>query len=179
MDRSALCRHSLRGARVLVVCSAQETAVQRICQDELSARLAAAGAHPMAGPPGKPESGAATAAADALGTARNAGAAAILAATIAPDKSFVRPGPRMGVGVGVAGGSGGHTSVGTSVGITLPVGAPGVDTAYAANFVLTDAASGEMMWTSKVTASASRDVQRQIGQLAKAGVQAARDAAMF
>jgi hypothetical protein len=83
------------------------------------------------------------------------------------------------VGVGVAGGSGGHTSVGTSVGISLPVGGPGVDTAYAANLVLTDVASGEMMWTSKVTAAASRDVQGQIGRLAKVGMEATREAGMF
>jgi hypothetical protein len=171
--------HSLRGARVLVVCSAQETAVQRICQDELSAQVAAVGATPVAGSAGRPGNGAATSAADALGAARDAGAAAILAATVAPEKSFVRPGPTMGVGVGVAGGSGGHTSVGTSVGISLPVGGPGVDTAYAANLVLTDVASGEMMWTSKVTARASRDVQGQIGQLAKVGMEAAREAGMF
>ncbi len=171
--------HSLRGARVLVVCSAEETAIQRICQDEMGAQLTAAGATPVAGPAGKPGSGAATSAADALGAARDAGAAAILAATIAPEKSFVRPGPTMGVGVGVIGGSGGGTAVGTSVGITLPVGGPGVDTAYAANLVLTDVASGEMMWTGKVTAPASRDVQGQVGQLAKVGMKAARGAGLF
>lgn len=174
---------SLRGAKVLVVCSAKETAVQRICQDELSAQVAASGATPVAGPEGESgQGGAASIAADVLAEARSAGAKAILAATVGPERSIVTPGPTMGVGVGGVSGSGGWgsgTSVGTSVGITFPVGGPGVDTAYAANLVLTDAASGDMMWTSKVTAPASRDVQGQIGRLAKVGIEAAREAGMF
>ena len=63
--------------------------------------------------------------------------------------------------------------------VSVPVGGAGVSTGYAANMVLTDVATGRVMWTSKVTAPASLDVNAQIGQLAKAGVEAAQKAGLF
>jgi hypothetical protein len=54
-----------------------------------------------------------------------------------------------------------------------------VNTAYGANLVLTDVATGKMMWTSKVITPASQNVNAQIGALAKVGVTAAQSAGLF
>jgi hypothetical protein len=174
--------HALRGAKVLVVCNARETAIQRVCQDQLSAQVAASGATPVPGPGSDNLTAGAAANSDAvLAAARSADAKAILVSTIAPDATVVSPGPTVGFGIGGFGGSGGWHSggVGGSVGVSVPVGGAGVSTAYAANMVLTDVASGRMMWTSKVRAPPSQDVGAQIGKLAKTGVDAARKAGLF
>ena len=175
--------HSLRGAKVLVVCNANETAIKRICEDQLSAQVAASGATPVTGPGSdNPTAGAAPITPELLAAARSAEAKAILTSTIAPDATIVNPGPTVGFGIGGFGGSGGWHGgggVGTSVGVSMPVGGGRVNTAYAANMVLTDVASGRMMWTSKVTAPASKDVGAQIGKLAKTGVDAAQKAGLF
>jgi hypothetical protein len=163
---------SLRGEKVLVVCNAAETSIERVCQDQLARQVAAAGGVPVTSP--EPE--AATAAADkALEAARNLGAKAVLVATVAPEGKTVNPGPRVGIGVG-GGFGGGYRTSGVGVGVTMPIGTSKTSTAYAADVVLTDAASGRLMWTAKVTAPASQDVNGQIGQLAKAGVEAVQKA---
>jgi hypothetical protein len=173
----------LRGAKVLVVCNANEASIKRICQDQLSAEVAASGATPVTGSGSdNPAAGAAPITPELLAAARSAEAKAILSSTIAPDATIINPGPTVGFGIGGFGGSGGWHSgggVGTSVGVSMPVGGGGVTTAYAASMVLTDVASGRMMWTSKVTAPASKDVGAQIGKLAKTGVEAAQKAGLF
>lgn len=175
--------HSLRGAKVLVVCNASETTMQRICQDQLSAQVLAAGATPVSEPASDhPAAGAAPISHELLAAARSAGAKAILSSALAPEATVVNPGPTVGIGVGGFGGSGGWHSgggVGGSVGVSVPVGAGRVNTAYGANMVLTEVASGRMMWTSKVTAPASQDVGAQIAELAKTGLDAARKAGLF
>ncbi len=174
--------HSLRGAKVFIVCNAKETAIKRTCEDQLAAQVAASGATPVTGPGSdNPTGGTAPITHEMLASARSAGAKAILSSTIAPEATVVNPGPTVGLGVGGFGGSGGWHSggVGGSVGIAVPVGAGQVNTSYAANLVLTDVASGQMMWTSKVTAPASQDVGAQIGELAKTGIAAAQKAGLF
>jgi hypothetical protein len=175
--------HPLRGAKVFIVCNAKETAIKRNCEDQLVTQVAASGATPVTGPGSdNPPGGTAPVTPEMLAAARSAGAKAILSSTIAPEATIVNPGPTVGLGVGGFGGSGGwHSggSVGGSVGVAVPVGAGQVSTSYAANLVLTDVASGRMMWTSKVTAPASQDVGAQIGELAKTGVAAAQKAGLF
>jgi hypothetical protein len=158
---------SLRGERVLVVCDANDTAVRRICQDQLAAQVAASGATPVTGPEtadltaGPPPANDKT-----LAAARSSGAKAILAATVGPDATVVR------------GGSGGGVS-GGGVGIGVPLGGGQVETAYGANMALTDVGTVRLMWSSKVTAPASRNVNEQLGEIAKVGVGAARTAGFF
>jgi hypothetical protein len=170
---------SLRGERVLVVCDANDTAVRRICQDELAAQVAAAGATPVSGPEtadltaGPPPANDRT-----LAAARRAGAKAILAATVAPDATVVSGGSGISFGVGGFGGSGGGVS-GGGVGIGMPIGGGQVETAYGANIGLTDVASVRLMWTSKVTAPPSRNINMQLGEIAKVGIGAARSAGFF
>jgi hypothetical protein len=164
---------SLRGDKILVVCNAAETSIKLTCQDRLAQQVAAAGAVPVT----HPEPDASTAAPDkTLEAARNAGAKAVLAATIAAEGTRVNSGPRVGVGVG-GGFGGGWNSSGVGVGVTLPVGGGSKpQAAYAADVVLNDAATGRLMWTAKVTAPASQDVNGQLGQLAKTAVEAVQKA---
>lgn len=174
--------HSLRGEKVLVVCDASEAAVKRLCQDQMTARLAASGAIPVsAAESDKLAGGASPISESTLAAARNAGAKAIWSATVAPDATVVTPGPTVGFGIGGFGASGGwsRSGVGGGVGVAVPVGNARVDTAYAANLVLTDVATGRMMWTSKVTTPASQDVAGQVGKLAQTGVEAAQKAGML
>jgi hypothetical protein len=174
---------SLRGERVLIVCSAEEAAIKRICQEELRTQVAASDATPVTDPAvDNLAAGQGPASEETLAAARSAGAKAVLAATVAPDAMIVNPGPTIGIGIGGFGGSGGWgsgTAVGGGVGVSMPVGGAGVNRAYGANLVLTDVATGRMMWTSKVTTRASQDVNAQIGALAKTGVAAAHSAGLF
>jgi hypothetical protein len=170
---------SLRGEKVLVVCDAPEVAMQRVCQDQIAAQLRAAGAVPVisanagltAGPPPTNDA--------TLAAARGAGAKAILGTTVGPEVTVVSPGPAISIGVGGYGGSGGRSVVGSGVGIGFPIGGGQTSTGYAANMVLTDTASVKLMWSSKVTAPASSNVNAQMGELARVGVDAARGAGFF
>ena len=167
--------HSLSGEKVLVVCDAAETAVRRICEEQMTARLSAAGT--IAVSSGLGAAGAKSTRDEMLAVARSAGAKAILASSLAPDSTVVNPGPTFGIGVGGFGGSRG--GVGAGVGVTVPVGSEQVSTAYGADMALTDVATGKLMWTGKVSTPASQDVTRQIGKLAEAGVAAAQKAGML
>ena len=168
---------SLRGTKVLVVCDASDVAIKRLCQDELARQVAAAGATPVPAPESVDSSASGGAASEKLvAAAREAGAKAVLAAKVAPDATVANPGPRIGIGVGGFGGSWGGGGIGTGVGVSVPVGGSSVNTAYGANVGLTDVDSGKLMWTSKVGAPASSDVNGQINRLAKAAVDAAHKA---
>ncbi len=163
---------SLRGAKVLVVCDAAEPVVKRICQDKLVGQVAAAGATPVIPPEGIP----AGPTDRTLAAARGAGATAVFGSTIAQEAAIVGAGPTMGFGIG--GGSGG---VGGGVGISFPFGGGGaqVDTGYAANVVVADAATGSLMWTSKITTNTWQSLDTQVTELARAAVEAAQKAGLF
>ena len=168
---------SLRGAKVLVVCDANDVSVQRICVDRLSSEVAAAGATPVSSPgltAGPPPANDKT-----LAAARAAGASAILAATLAPDATVVRPGPSIGVGLGGFGGSGGRTVTGGGVGIGVPIGGGTVDQAYAASAALTDVATVKLMWSSRVTTPASGNLNTQVASISTEVLAAARRAGFF
>lgn len=170
---------SLRGEKVLVVCDAPDVAMQRVCQDQIAAQLRLVGAMPVlsqnagltAGPPPTNDA--------TLVAARGAGAKAIFGATIGPDVTVVSGGPAISIGVGGWGGSGGGTVVGSGVGIGFPIGGGQASTGYAANMVLTDAATVKLMWSSKITSPASQNLNAQMGELARVGVEAARGAGFF
>jgi hypothetical protein len=174
---------SLRGAKVLVVCTASAAAIKRLCQDQLAAQVAAAAATPVALPDADhltTEGGQITD--NGFAAARRAGAKAILVSIITPDTTVVHPGPTVGFGLGGFRGTGGwHRSsgIGAGVGVSVPVGAERIQTAYAANMTLTDVDTGRLMWTSTVTTPASQDVTAQVNKLAKAGVEAAQQAGVL
>jgi len=172
--------HSLHGEKVLVVCDARETAIRRVCQDRMTARLAASGVVPVASPDAEKLAPETAGANDAvMATARSSGAKAVWRSTVAPDATVGTPGPTLGFGMGGFGGSGYGGGVGAGVGVGVPVGPDRVEIAYGANLVLTDIETGRVMWTSKVTTPASRDVNAQIDNLAQTGVEAAQKAGML
>jgi hypothetical protein len=171
---------SLRGARVLVACDAAEPVIRRICQDELSAQVQALGATPVQAPDAgsneaQPIEG------RMLSAARMAGAKAVFSASVSPDATIVNPGPVFGFGLGGFnfGGGGYGSGVGVGVDVAVPSGRAQTSTAYAANGVLTDVASGRMMWSAKATTPAQSNLNAQLAELAKAVAVAAQQAGLF
>jgi hypothetical protein len=174
---------SLRGATVLVVCDASDVVIERLCQDQLAAQVAAAAATPVTAPDANHlTAGGGPLPENVFAAARRAGAKAILVSTIVPDVTVVHPSPTIGFGLGGFRGAGGwHRSsgIGAGVGVSVPVGADRAQTAYAATMTLTDVDTGRLMWTSKVTTPASQDISTQVSKLAKAGVEAVQQAGLL
>jgi len=172
---------TLRGEKVLVICDAPDVVLRQVCQDQVAAQLQASGALPVISPDAGLTVGPPPANDRTLAAARAAGARAILGSTIGPDVTVVSPGSNIGIGVGVGGygGSGGGSVMGGTVGIGFPIGGGQAMTGYAANLVLTDVATVRMMWTGKVTTPASQNLNVQMGELARVGVEAARAAGFF
>jgi hypothetical protein len=168
---------SLRGAKVLVVCDAAEAVVRHLCQDKLAAYVGAIGATVVT----VPEELSAGPSDRTLAAARKAGATAVFGSTIAREAGPMGTGPQVGFGVGGIGGGGGGGISGGGVGISFPIGGGGaqLDPGYAADMLITDVASGRLMWTSKVTTSSWRDLDTQIGDLVRAGVEAAQKAGVL
>jgi hypothetical protein len=166
---------SLSGERVLVLCDAASTAIKRNCLERLSSEMAAAGARPAVAAETAGYGTAPLPVAERMVAARDAGASAILTATVTPEATYARGGPDVSFGVGGWSGSRGSVS-GAGVGIGVPVGGGQVDTAYAADFALTDVASGRLMWSGRVTVPASANAGSQIKELVRAGVESARSA---
>jgi hypothetical protein len=167
---------SLRGARVLVVCDAGDPAMQRICQDEVSAQVNALGATPVQAPDAG-MNGRQAAPGQLMSAARVAGARAVFSTSVSPDTSVVSPGPAVSFGLG---GFSWGSGVGGGVGVTVPTtGGAHVQTGYAANGVLTDVDSGRMMWSARATTPAQSNLNAQMAELAKAVVGAAQQAGLF
>jgi hypothetical protein len=167
---------SLRGARIYVVCEAPDEALSRQCQDRLAAEAVALGATAV------PAAGREAAAPGRAGTpdaylagAREARTRAVLMASVGPAAQTVRPGPSIGVGIGGFGGG----RVGGGLGISLPIGGSSVSTSYGANTLLTDVASGQLMWTANTSAPSSSDAASQVGDLLKAAMAGAQKAGFF
>lgn len=166
----------LRGARVLVVCEAQDQVLRRVCSDQVSAQVLAAGAVPVQAPdlgdgaapsaPGGP--------APYLAAARAAHAKAVLVTAVAPNSTVAKPGFTLGVGLGGFGGN-----VGGGVGVSMPMGGTKVETGYAANVSVTDVASGRLMWTARASEAASADVNAQVAALSKKVVAGAVKTGLF
>jgi hypothetical protein len=171
---------SLRGGTALVVCNAQAPAIQRICQDQIAARMLMSGIRPVMATEADLITAQGEQIADKIfAAARRAGAHAIWAAIIAPDGTVVSPGPTIGFGIGGFGTSGGwyrSSGVGGGIGVGLPVGGEQVNTAYAADMTLTDVETERLMWSSRITTPASQDITEQVTQLVEVGVKSAQQA---
>lgn len=166
---------SLAGERILVLCDAGSTAVQRTCQDRLVSEVAAAGGKPVPAPSAPGYDARPLPADQRIGAAREADATALLTTVLTPIDVYAQTGPDVSFGVGGWSGSRGSVS-GAGVGIGVPVGGGRTDTAYAADFALTDVKTGQLMWTSRVTVPASASAGPQLEKLTRAGVDAARGA---
>jgi hypothetical protein len=167
---------ALRGMPVLVACEAQEPTLQRICEDQVSAQLAAQGATPTRNYQ--------VAAVPATGTdpyqtaAKKVGARAIVRTTLIAGVPVATTGPQVGIGVG--GSSGGYSgSTGGFGGISFPVGGTRVGSAYSGDTAVIDPANGAVMWSGRATSSTSQDMAGQVTELARVTVDAIRQAGFF
>ncbi len=171
---------SLRGAKVWVVCEANDLTLQRVCADRSASKLAALGALPLVAPDGgDAASGPASDGEALLQAARGAGAVALLRMTIAPEVAVATPGPSIGIGIGGVGGSyrGGG---GIGFGVSAPLGGAGsVETGYGANASLADVASGRLMWSARASAPPSTDLNQQLTTLVNLLLDSARRAGLF
>jgi hypothetical protein len=166
---------ALRGARVLVVCESQDQVLRRVCLDQVSAQVIAAGAVPVAAPdvgdvPATPPGGPAP----YLAAARAANTRAVLVTAVAQNSTVAKPGFTLGFGLGGFGGG-----VGGGVGVSAPIGGAKVEAGYAANASVTDVASGRLMWTARASESPSGDVNAQVTALAAKVVAGATKAGLF
>lgn len=173
---------SLQGARILVACEAVDTAVKRICEDQMAAAVVAHGGTAVVAPqltppaPGQPVPDA-----QYLAPAREAGARAVLATTVSAWAGAQGGGgPAFSIGLGSFGFGGGH--VGGGVGVAVPIGGYGGErrsTAYSASSRIVDVAAGAVVWTARASAPASDEIQGPMSGLAQAILQGADDAGVF
>ena len=165
----------LRGAKVMVVCEAQDVAIQRLCQDQVVAGLAQRGALPVA----LPENinvPLAQAAIDpqVLQAARDAGAKAVFSVVVGVSAQAVSPGLSISLG-----GFGFGSNVGGGIGVSAPIGGAKVNSGYAANGRVTEVAGGRLLWTARATAPPSSNVTAQLTELSATVLAAADKAGMF
>lgn len=166
---------SLRGSRLYLVCEAPDEVLARTCQDRLAAEVVAYGATPVAAPARLSSPAGRVGTADAyLDGARGAGARAVLLTSVGPASRVVNSGSSVGFGLGGFGSG----RVGGGLGISLPIGGAQVSTTYGANTLLTDVASGRLMWTAN-TSAPSGDAPTQVGELVKAAMGGAQKAGFF
>lgn len=165
----------LRGARVMVVCEAQDVVVQRLCQDQVSAGLAQRGSRPVAVPENI-NVPIAQAAIDpqVLRAARDAGATAVFSVVVGVSAQTVSPGVSIGIG-----GFGFGGSSGVGIGVSAPLGGGKVSSGYSANGRVTDVASGRLLWTARATTPPSASVTAQLSELSATVLSAADKAGMF
>jgi hypothetical protein len=165
----------LRGATVLVNCDTGESVLKRICEDRLSADLAARGARPVVAPE-FPPIGMQPGAADLqyLPAAKQSGAKAIVSLSVGLSSQSVS----QGVQVGIGGFGFGRSSAG-GVGISAPIGGGQVRSGYSVNGRVTDVASGRLMWTARASTPPSSDVNAQLADLSKSVLDAAGAAGLF
>ncbi len=162
----------LRGARVLIVCEAQDLVLRNLCQDRLSSDVSSAGATPVAAPDaGAGAPGGLPVYANA---ARTAGASAVMVATLTQDSTVARSGMSIGVGLGGFGGGG----FGGGVGVSAPVGGTRTATGYASNGTIADA-TGRVMWTARASTAPSNDLNAQVADLTKSLVDGAKKSGLF
>jgi hypothetical protein len=171
---------SLHGARVMVACEAPDMVIRRICQDRMSAEIAARGGTPVSAPdlpnevPGQP-----LAAEQYLAAARSANAKAVLTHFVAEAGVAVNPPPSVSFGIGGFGFGGGGGAVGSGVGVTAPVGSAQANVGYAITSNLLDVSSGHPLLMAKASSPPSGDVNRQIDELTKVVFSAADNAKLF
>ena len=165
----------LRGARVMVVCEAQDLAIQRLCQDQVVAGLAQRGARPLLLPENinVPLAQAAIAP-QVLQAARDAGAKAVFSVVVGVSAQAVSPGMSISLG-----GFGFGSNVGGGIGISAPIGGGKVSSGYAANGRVTEVASARLLWTARATAPPSTNVTAQLSELSATVLVAADKAGMF
>ena len=166
----------LRGAKLLVLCEAQELVLKRICQGRVGADLQARGAL-VVYPPEDLQVPIAQAQLDPqiLAAARRAGAKAVYMVTVSVATQAVSSGVMLSIGGFGFGGGGG----GVGVGVSAPVGGGQVSSGYTASGNVTDVASGRLVWLARATAPPSSDANAQMAELSKVVIGEAQKAGLF
>jgi hypothetical protein len=171
---------SLQGAKVLVVCDADEAPLRQICQDQMRAEVTARGATAVAfDDADRNIAGTAASAskptAEYVGIARERGATAVLRTRAMTSLARPDSGVSLGFGLGTFG-----SGVGLGVGMSTPVGGGGNATVgYAAETSITDVRSGKLLWTGRATTAPSKEVNKQMADLATALLAGAQKAGWF
>jgi hypothetical protein len=170
---------SLRGAPVLVACEAQDLTLQRICEDQVAAEVAARGAKPTKnftlGPAGPAPAGAPD---PYTAAAKRIGATAIVRTTLSAGPPVVSEGPTIGFGFG-GGSFGGGSYRSGGAGISAPVGGARTTQALSAETVLVNPANGVTMWSARATSPTSGEPGTQVAELAKVLVDAVQKSGML
>ena len=159
---------NVRGASVLVACEAQDLTLQRICEDQLAAAVAARGAKPTLNSQLSPASSPPAGNDPYLAAAKRVGARAIVRMTLNYGQPVaVDSGPSIGIGIG-----GGSGRIGGGAGIGFPIGGARVSQAYGAETALIDPSNGATMWSGRASSSTAQNVTGQITELAQTTVEA-------
>ena len=165
----------LRGARVLVACDVYDTALRRICEDQVSAELRARGALPMPLPASVALLNDRELDAQLLPSAAAAGAKALFVMQMSPATRSGGSGASLGLGGFSFGGGGG-----IGVGLGLPIGGSGNgSTGFAASGRVTEVSGQRLVWTATFIAPPSANLDAQFKQLSSAVMEAAREAGLF
>lgn len=160
---------SLKGQNVLVVCAAQDFTSQRLCEDQMAARLTAGGARVVRLPANDPSAGANN---DSLrAAAKSAGATAVSRTNLAVSAAVANAGPQIGIGLGGGGGSGGRYG-GIGGGISLPIGGATTSEAYGAETTIIDVSSGATVWSGRATTPTGNDLPAQLADLSRVTAEA-------
>lgn len=170
---------SLRGAPVLVACEAQDLTLQRICEDQVAAEVAARGAKPTKNFTLTPDGAAPAGAPDPYtAAAKRIGAAAIVRTTLSAGPPVLSEGPTIGFGLG-GGSFGGGSYRSGGAGVSMPVGGARTTQALSAETVLLNPANGVTMWSARATSPTSAEPGTQITELAKILVDAVQKSGML
>lgn len=173
---------SLKGASVLVMCTAGDESLRRICEDQWATRLSASGVKPLrayeiaAFPAGE------QATPDAVQrVARANGATTVASTKVVPTYyGAANSGTQVGVGVGGVGGSGGGISFG-GIGISIPIGggSSAPESIVSASTTLVEVASNALTWSANATAPGTQSIPDKVGALTEVLIEAMRKAGML
>jgi len=171
----SLAKTSLQGAKVLVVCDADEAPLRQICLDEMRSEVTARGATAVAfDDTDRGIAGAAKSTADYVAVARERGASAVLRTRAMTSLSRPDSGVSLGFGLGTFG-----SGVGLGVGMSTPVGGGSSTVGYAAESSITDVRSGKLLWTGRATTAPSKELNKQMAELATTLLGGAQKAGLF
>lgn len=154
----------IRPVRLLVACDARETALARLCADELQRAFDTRGIATVA--TASDTTSMASAARDSAlaAEARRAGAGAVWVATVRPDAADAER--RGGVSIGIGGFSMGRGGSGVGVGVSAPLDLGGRSPPrYAADARLVDPADARLRWTASAGSRSSGDAAEQLRSL--------------
>ena len=169
---------NVRGS-VLIACEAQDLTLQRICEDQVAAAVAAQGAKPVMNSQMQTAPAPGTGPDPYIAAAKRIGAGAIVRTTLVAGPAVVSGGPSIGIGIGGFGGGYGRGGVSGGVGVSTPVGGSTVAQGLLAETALIDSSNGAVMWSGRASSPSNRDATTQIAELAQTTVQAIQQAKLL